>query len=396
MATERQLQFRVGLFVIVATTVCVALVIRFGDVTGMLKKRYPLIVHFENAGGLYPSAPVTLSGLSVGSIQQVRLDREHGGVNVKIEINDDIRLPTDSRVIVTRSLMGESSLELIRGVENTDLSAGDSLSGVPAADPLVMIQRLEAKTIDTLAAFASTGQEWRMVAQNINSLMDTQRGHLDMVIERAADSLHEFANTMRTANQMIEAANDIVVDPASQKAMKETLVALPRLVNSANSTIEETHKTVIATRQVLDGMNRNLVSLSQVTEPVGKRGEQMVAKLDNSLTNIDTLLTELNRFVRTVNHKEGSFQKFIADPSLYNNLDRTSQSMAVLMRNLEPMMRDLREFSDKVARNPELLGVGGAVRPSPGLKDEEILHSKRRQQVPTPAQAPIARGKSPN
>src|SRR5262249_34842300 len=162
-----------------------------------------------------------------------------------------------------------------------------------------------------------------------------------------------------------------------------------------NSTIEETHKTVIATRQVLDGMNRNLVSLSQVTEPVGKRGEQMVAKLDNSLTNIDTLLTELNRFVRTVNHKDGSFQKFIADPSLYNTLDRTSQSMAVLMRNLEPVMRDIREFSDKVARNPELLGVGGAVRPSQGLKDEEMLNSKRRKQAPTAAQAPVARGKSP-
>ncbi len=59
-------------------------------------------------------------------------------------------------------------------------------------------------------------------------------------------------------------------------------------------------------------------------------------------------------------------------------------------KNLEPILRDLRQFSDKVARNPELLGVGGAVRPSNGLKDEEMLNSKRS------AVPPNARGKSPN
>ena len=392
MATERQLQFRVGLLVIVAATVCIALVVRFGDTQNMWKKRYPLVVQFENGSGLYPSAAVTLSGLSIGSIRNIQLNRSQGGVNVQVEINDDIRLPIDSRVVVTRSLMGEAAIEFIRGVESVELKPGSRVSGIAAADPLVMVQRLEAKTLETLNAFAGTGQEWRMVAENINALMDTERGNLDKVVERAADSLHEFTNTMKTANQMIEAANDIVADPASQKAMKETLIALPRLVSSANNAIEETRHTVISTRQVLDGMNRNLVNLSQVTEPVGKRGEQMVAKLDSSLTNIDILLTELNRFVRVVNQKDGSFQKFIGDPSLYDNLERSSQSMSVLMRNLEPVMRDLREFSDKVARNPELLGVGGAVRPSTGLKDEEMLNSKRR----SPPPGPVARGKSPN
>jgi phospholipid/cholesterol/gamma-HCH transport system substrate-binding protein len=64
----------------------------------------------------------------------------------------------------------------------------------------------------------------------------------------------------------------------------------------------------------------------------------------------------------------------------------------VLVRNLEPVLKDLREFSDKVARNPELLGVGGAVRPSNGLKDNEMLNSKR----PQTATNPVIRGKSPN
>lgn len=393
MATERQLQFRVGMLVIMAASVCIALVVRFGDAQHFLKKRYPLTIHLENSSGLYHAAPVMLSGLAIGAVGDIELDLRRGGVNVQIEVQEKIRLPIDSRVVVMKSLMGEAAVEIVRGQEKSWLEPGSEIEGIAGADPLVMLQRLEVRTLDTLSAFAATGNEWQQVAKNLNALMDTEKGHLDQVIEQLAVSLQEFSETMRAANQMVQSANEIVSDPAAQQAIKETLTSLPKLVGSTKATIDETRQTVVATRQVLDGMNRNLVNLSQVTEPVGKRGEQMVAKLDSSLTNIDTLLTELTRFARVVNQKDGSLQKFIANPSLYDNLDRSSQSMMVLMRNLEPILRDMKEFSDKVARNPELLGVGGAVRPSSGLKDEEMLNSKRK-----PVQqsaAPVARGKAP-
>ncbi|MBC8116446.1 MAG: MCE family protein, partial [Candidatus Saccharimonas sp.] len=74
--------------------------------------------------------------------------------------------------------------------------------------------------------------------------------------------------------------------------------------------------------------------------------------------------------------------KFAADPALYDNLNRSAQSLSILLKNLDPVMLNMREFSDKVARNPELLGVGGAVRPSTGLKDTELLNPQK----------PVARG----
>ena len=65
------------------------------------------------------------------------------------------------------------------------------------------------------------------------------------------------------------------------------------------------------------------------------------------------------------------------------------ESANLLMRNLEPVLRDLREFSDKVARNPEVLGLGGAVRPSTGLKDAELRSTTPRS---TPAPKTVVRG----
>ena len=371
MATERQLQFRVGLLVIVAVSVCVGLVIRFGDMRYVWSKRYALTIQLENGAGLYPTASVLLSGLSIGSVKQIELN-PRGGVNVIVEVQEEIRLPIDSRAVVSRSLLGETAVEFIRGTDEEFLKPGSRIKGVAAADPLVMIQRLEARTLETLNAFGDTSQEWREVAKNLNNLMDTKQGNLDQVVERAAESLHQFTVTMKNANQMIAAANKLVSDPETQTAMMETLTTLPKLVNATRSTIEETRGAVASTRQVLDGMNRNLVNLSQVTEPLGKRGDQIVQKLDSSLAKFDQFMAELNQFAKTVNHREGSLQKFVTDPTLHDQLVRSSESANILMRNLEPVLRDLREFSDKVARNPEVLGLGGAVRPSTGLKDAEL------------------------
>lgn len=382
MATERQLQFRTGMLVLVALAVGGWLVYEFGDLKQMSQKRYPFLVHFESGAGLYPTAPVTFAGVTVGTVRSVQLDEKRGGVVASVLVREGVLIPTDSRAVIVRSILGESAIDITAGRARDVIRPGARLEGQMALDPLEIVQRMEGRATEVLEALTATSREWQQVARNVNGLMETNRGTLDQVVERTAESLHQFTTTMTHVNQLLKSANQVVGDPEAQQALHDTLVAMPKLVNETQRTIAETRGAVASTRIVLDNINKNLVNLSQVTEPVGKRGELMVAKLDSSLTNLDQLMSELNRFARLVNSKDGSLQKFATDPSLYDNLDRSSQSLAVLLRNVEPVLRDLREFSDKVARNPEILGVGGAVRPSAGLKDSEIL----------PPQKPVARG----
>lgn len=382
MATERQLQFRVGLLVMVALAIGGWLVYEFGDLRQFTQKRYQISIHFESASGLYPTAPLTLSGVTVGAVRQIQLDSKRGGVLVSVSVREGIAIPIDSRAVVVRSILGETAIDITAGRSEDSLRPGSRLEGQLAVDPLEMVQRMEGRAIEVLDVVTATTKEWQLVAKNVNSLMETNRGDFDDVVERAAESLGQFTVTMGQVNELLKSANKVVGDAEAQEALHDALVAMPKLVQETQRTIIETRGTIASSRQVLENVNKNLVNLSQVTEPVGKRGELMVAKLDSSLTSLDQLMSELNRFARLVNSKDGSLQKFATDPSLYENLDRSSQTLAVLLRNAEPVLRDLREFSDKVARKPEILGVGGAVRPSTGLKDSEILNPQK----------PVARG----
>jgi phospholipid/cholesterol/gamma-HCH transport system substrate-binding protein len=65
----------------------------------------------------------------------------------------------------------------------------------------------------------------------------------------------------------------------------------------------------------------------------------------------------------------GTIQKFFTDPSLYNNLNQAACMITTVMPRLDRILRDVEVFADKIARHPETIGVGGAVRPSAGLKE---------------------------
>jgi phospholipid/cholesterol/gamma-HCH transport system substrate-binding protein len=157
-------------------------------------------------------------------------------------------------------------------------------------------------------------------------------------------------------------ANVLLSDPEIQRSLKDTISALPVLVS-------ETRDTIAAARGAVAQVEENLANLSEATDPLAEHSRTIVTRLDGSLYQLEGMLTELHQLAQVVNSGEGSLQRFSTDPELYDNLNRSAAAMAVLLQNLEPVMADMRIFSDRVARHPELLGVSGAIYGSTGIKD---------------------------
>lgn len=264
---ERRLQFRVGLLVLVSISVGTAMAIRFGDLHKHLEEQFPIVVQLPSAEGLYPSAPVTMYGLKIGDVADIQFNEKRGGVDVIVGVKQGTRIRKDTKAIVVRTLLGDTSLEFLSGASPELLASGARISGQAATDPLAMVQRLEARTLQSLDAFAATSNDWRLVAKNLNGLMDSNRGDLRMIVERAAESLQEFTATMRNANAMIGEANKIVSNPAAQQALQQTLTSLPKMV-------EETRLTIAATRHAVENANRNLANLCSSPSPSVRRGRR--------------------------------------------------------------------------------------------------------------------------
>lgn len=366
--TERQLQFRVGLFVLTALALGTAIVLQFSELQSYFDVRYQIAIKFEKSPGVQAGVPVKQNGVDIGSVREVRAD-DGGGVLVIVEIKEDVVLRRDSQPQVKRTLFGDASIVFPLGIDPQVLPPNAQVNGLLSQDPLQIVERLDAKVQETLTAFEETSREWQKVAMNVNGLVETKQGSLDDVVERAALALEEFTQTMQTAHVALDSANSLLNDPRLQQSLRATMNTLPQMVEETRGTIAAARYSIEKIGTTAETMNVTLASMNQVADPLAKATPSIVTKLDSSLGQLDLLLTELNTVTRLMTHGDGTINKLATDPELYDNLNRSAATMPIVLANLNRIAQDLRVFSDKIARHPEILGVRGAISGSTGLKD---------------------------
>lgn len=361
--SDRKLQFRVGLFVLAAMVVMVVMVFQFGEVRTLLAKRYDVVTHFEAAPGVLVGSPVRMNGIPIGAVKDVRLDNERGGVLVILAIDEKYQLRADSVPMLQQSLLGDSIVEFSPGKSSKPFDRSQPVDGMPVFDLTELARRTERQLSEAMVSMTATSREWQLVGRNFNSLVETNRGNLDTVIERTAAGLDEFTRTMKSAATSFENANRLIGDPETNANLKKALAGLPQLVN-------ETQQAIGAMKGTVGSINNNLKNLEGVTQPLAKHTTSIVVRLDHSLANLEVMTAELRTLSEIASKSDGSFQRLLKDPTLYRDLERSAAALSVLLTNLDPILKDMKIFSDKVARHPEVIGVGGALRPSSGLKDE--------------------------
>ena len=379
--TERQLQFRVGLFVILSGAAIAGMVFYFGEIAQMWEPRYPLVVHFENAPGVFPGTPGRRNGISIGKVQEVVFDEHRGGVLTLISIEGKHRLRKDAKPRIVRSILGDSSIDFAPGLSQEFFAEGDRIDGVAPPEPMEIVARMEENVTTSLVSFEKTSAEWRKVGEQLNNLMDTNQGQLEEVIVRTSQSLEEFSIAMRKSQETLTNANRILGDPESQIALKKALEGLPQLV-------DDTRGAIASVRMAVSTADKNLSNLENATQPLAKRTASIVLRLDNTLANLEAVSQDLNTFTKLAVHENGTLRKFATDPTLYQNLNQTTEMLAILMRNLEPILHDARIFSDKVARHPEVLGISGALTPSSGVKQSGVQQTSFEQPSAVPPGKP--------
>ncbi len=143
--TERQLQFRIGLFVIAAGLTAVGLLVRFGELRWLWEKNYTVLIQFDDATGLHPGSLVRKNGVIIGSVRELFLNDEQSGVQVALSINEDQRLRRDSVPRLTRTLLGDASIDFTPGRSDAFIKPGTRIEGKQDVDLNTLVTRLHSK-----------------------------------------------------------------------------------------------------------------------------------------------------------------------------------------------------------------------------------------------------------
>ncbi|MCS7270586.1 MAG: MlaD family protein [Gemmataceae bacterium] len=199
----------------------------------------------------------------------------------------------------------------------------------------------------------------------------------------------EVTAAVQSARRTFEEVQELL-NPENRKQVTELLKNINtvsgyvvRISNSLTNLLETAEKTLRNIDQQITAAGAIVGDIRAVTRPLAARAEAIVASVSESAEQLSRTLAEVRTLLRMFARDEGTLQKLLGDPSVYQNLDAAAHALARVMQRAEKISRDLEVFADKVARRPELIGLGGVFRPSSGLKDWPPASS------PIPAAPPL-------
>ena len=119
----------VGLFVIAGMAAIAYLSLRVGGLSYTGKGGMEIVAYFDDVGGLTDRAPVSIAGVTVGSVKRIEFDYEYMRARVVMDLDSDLVLPVDSSVAIrTAGVLGDQFLAVEPGAEEEALKAGEEIA----------------------------------------------------------------------------------------------------------------------------------------------------------------------------------------------------------------------------------------------------------------------------
>jgi phospholipid/cholesterol/gamma-HCH transport system substrate-binding protein len=356
--TERAMQFRVGLVVVVTLTIATVLVLLFARPSTVFEESFTVYVDAPQAPGVSKNSPVRKNGILVGRVTDVQLT--DGGARITVGLlkryQDKVRRNEVFRI--GGALIGDTELAVVPtgdpSLPNEPVQEGDVLRGVMRIDPFQVVGNVDAGLDRVVQSVATAGDAISTLAQRLKTLVDANDSHVSNVMTRTTNTLDSMQSIAKNMDQFI-------ADPELRDSLSQTLKELPALMREARETTAKFREAAVKAEG-------SFVSMQKVADPLADNGRGLVEKADELFKKLgrtadrtEELVENMVLFSQALNRSDGTLGKLINDPRLYNNLNAATDQLNRLAIELRPVLYNARLFTDQLARNPEKLGVRGAL-----------------------------------
>jgi ABC-type transporter Mla subunit MlaD len=285
-------QAQVGLFTIFGLIGAFAIFYVLGDL-GTRTRGYKIGVHFESASGIHRAAPVSLSGVPIGAVDDVQLEPDYT-TEVILAIKPGYEIPKNSKFLIIAPLTGEPAVII-----------------VPP-------KKAEAETLPH-EVLALDKQPQGTNPVSLQDLLEQGQGEIkrfDKILaqleKRTPMLLANLDSTLKNANELSATANT---------QLKAFATSATSMVDSLNLTANRAGTDVI---QLTNALNETV-----------KRNSHRV----------DELLADLTHTTKSFNASADSLRDVATNPKVKKDLMDTTHSLALTARTFADLAGDLRQVT---------------------------------------------------
>jgi phospholipid/cholesterol/gamma-HCH transport system substrate-binding protein len=359
---ERLMQFRIGMFVIVAGLVLTMMIVWFGESPTILRDLVYLKVHYTEAPGVVEGVPVRKSGIRIGQVSKTEFDNrpnQPDGVIITLALERRYRLREGTVPRINRSLIGDVTIDMMPSAGPSLLAThrnpadADVIEGEIAPDPS---KALAAMT----KAFESTGDTFKSINEAAAGLSK---------ISKSADKLDDFlasvADAGRNVSKAAQGIDRLVKD--NEATVRPAVADLRKVMEKLDGAIDQAAlKSAIdrfstAAARLDAGLAQIDPMLKDMSAPVDRRPTtdfgQALRRINLVASDLELLTSKLRNGRGGLN-TEGSLQKLITQAELHDNMNTMAVSANQALIQLKAVISSIRAFVDKVSRDPSALTRG--------------------------------------
>jgi phospholipid/cholesterol/gamma-HCH transport system substrate-binding protein len=284
--------------------------ISFGGTTSLGPKGYEIGAEFDQAVNLGSQADVRISGVSVGKVVSVRLDRRAGLTRAVMVIDAAFApRPADTRAILRqKTLLGETYIELSPGSQSArKLRDGGRLPQAQIAPTVQLDQILSTFDPATRAAFQTWMQQQGVAltgrGQNLNAalgelypfatnvdsvlaVLNRDSAATSTLLREGGQVFSAIARSPSALQRLVDNSNATFSATAAQSTvLAQTIKAFPPFLTANRITIDRVKRFAVTTKPLVDELRPAAVQLT----PTLKSLAILAPELKSLLVNIAPL-----------------------------------------------------------------------------------------------------------
>ena len=364
---ERVMQFRIGMFVIVAGLVLTMLIVWFGESPSLLRDQVYVKVRYSEAPGVLEGVNVRKSGIRVGEVVAIEFDQrpnQPDGVLVTMAIERKFPIREGAVPRLTRSLIGDVTIDLLPGTKEGYLAMS------PTAAHAQVIEG-EVAT-DPSKALAAATRAFEGAGDTLKSINDAATGLAKLT--KNADNLGDFLKIWEKTGKDVSTASEGIDRflKTNEVDIRTTITNLEKVAGKLNDTLtpetQESFKTSIARLSSASAkIDTQLADVAPLMKDLGAPVNhtpttdfgQSVRRVNRVAADLE-LLTAVLRNRKGGLNTEGSIQKLLTQTELYDNFNALAVSANQALAQLKGILTSFRTFADRVSRDPSVISQGDA------------------------------------
>lgn len=276
---------KIGLFTLLAILILyVGITYLKGLSLSGLSRTYYVSMH--DVTGINVATRVFVNGYNVGTVREIKYDyTNNGGALLVLNLNPDIKLPKETSVQVTQTLLSGAQVNLL---------LPPSQGGGAFLSPLDTIPVSSDKLAGSFA----------QIQQELLPKLSSTLGHMDSVLLQAQAILSN-PNIEPTLSDIRQSAQQVKVSTAQLQLSLRSLPTIMERIDHASEDVE-------SFASELDSL-----------------------QLQETMRNLESTSRELKSFAQSLNQTGSTVGKLLNEDHLYNRIDSVTTSLDALIQDIK-------------------------------------------------------------